>query len=127
MQGIGLWLDSAQQSGGYLRLTQPQLYPLQGLTDDATLFLFHTAALQRLQALLWLLQVLQEAAVFPSQRLQPSNHLLRTAENFLSGKHGIQSEVPLLGMICNTRGRYNSPQSTQTEDNPSRARGCLGS
>lgn len=95
MQEMALCLDYAQ----YLRLTQPQLYPLQGLTDDATFFLFHAAVLQRLQVLLWLLQVLQEAAVFSSQRLQPCNHLLRTAQNFLCRKHGIRSEVPLFRMI----------------------------
>lgn len=98
-------LEYTHYSTGYLCLTQPQLYPLQGLTEDAAFFLFHTAVLQRLQALLGLLQVLQQTAVFSSQRLQPCNHLLRTAQNFLCWKHRVHL-IPAFRIIWpgNTRG-----------------------
>lgn len=67
----GLCLDYTHYLARYLSLTQTQLDPLQGLTEDAAFFLFHTAMLQGLQALLGLLQVLQQAAVLSSQSFQP--------------------------------------------------------
>lgn len=70
-----------EQAELYLRLAQPQFYPLQWLADDATLFPFHAAAVQRLQAL-------QQAAVFSSQSLQPCDHLLRVAQNRFCRQHG---------------------------------------
>lgn len=82
MNGSGLCLDYTHDLTGYLSLTQTQLDPLQGLTQDAAFFLLHTAVLQRLQVALGLLQVLQQTAVFSSQCLQPCNHLLRIAHNF---------------------------------------------
>lgn len=83
MNESGLCLDYTHDLTGYLSLAQTQLDPLQRLTQDAAFFLLHAAVLQRRQAPLGLLQVLQQAAVFSPQRLQPCNHLLRAAHNFL--------------------------------------------
>lgn len=80
----------------YLCLTQPQLYPLQRLVDDAGLLLLNAAALWHRPALQRLLQALQQAAVLPSQRLQPCDHLLRATQNLLPRQHGCCSEVPFL-------------------------------
>lgn len=78
----------------YLRLAEPQLYPVQRLADDATFLLVHAVALRRGPTLLLRrLQTLQQAAVLSSQRLQPWDHLLRVAQNLLRRQHRCRPEV----------------------------------
>ncbi|PWA25545.1 hypothetical protein CCH79_00019883, partial [Gambusia affinis] len=74
-------------------VSDPQLDPVQRLSDDAALLLLHAAAVRRRVALHRLLQVVQQTAVLPFQSFQPCDHLLR-----VTGLSNWQDKVRMAAM-----------------------------